>query len=131
MRRIASVASVLLCAAVAAPAAGEARSRAPLHDATYLNIGLGCQWQQKCIARQQKAKNSALKYVRKHQPPTWRIHLCNRNASRSRYRVDWIGFNNCIRNAVLRPAPVRTMRKAPRRITQGGGSSSVSRGERG
>ena len=62
---------------------------------------------------QQKAMKRALGYVKKADPPTWRIHLCNRNASRKRGRVDWVGFDNCIRNAVL--VPQRPAAKRPRR----------------
>ena len=111
MMRAAIVAFVLSCAGSAAWAA----SRAPLHDPISLNIGLNCQWQQKCIRAQTKAMKRALGYVKKSDPPTWRIHLCNRNASRKLGRVDWVGFDNCIRNAALvqpRPAPKRR----PRRI---------------
>jgi hypothetical protein len=90
---------------VAFPAISEARGGPPIADAVGLNIGLNCQWQRQCMAAQDKAMKRALSYVRKEQPPTWRVHLCNRNASRGRYRVDWVGFNNCIRNAALRPPP--------------------------
>jgi hypothetical protein len=108
-------------AASGSPASG----RAPIHNPVFLNIGIGCQWQKKCMDRQQKAMKRALGFVRKKQPPSWRIHLCNRNASRNRARVDWIGFNNCIRNAALQqPPPPPPRRKATRRAT-------VARGERG
>jgi hypothetical protein len=50
---------------------------------------------------QRRAMSRALKYVTKYAPPAWRIQQCNRNASRSRGRVDWIGFDNCVRNARL------------------------------
>ena len=94
-------------------AASAAEARAPLHDAVSLNIGLNCQWQPKCIAEQKRAMKRALKYVKKKQPPAWRIQQCNRNAARTRYRVDWVGFDNCIRNAGLRytPPPARPIRK--------------------
>ena len=88
----------------AAPAPA-ARSSAPLFDPVALNIGLSCQWERRCMSAQQRAMKQALKLVRKQQPPEWRIHLCNRNASRNRARVDWVGFNNCVRNAALRPPP--------------------------
>jgi hypothetical protein len=91
--------------AVLMPQPIEARSSAPLYDPVALNIGLGCQWERRCMSDQQRAMKQALKYVRKDQPPAWRIHLCNRNASRNRFRVDWIGFNHCVRNAALRPLP--------------------------
>jgi hypothetical protein len=88
---------------------------APLHDAVALNIGLNCQWQVRCIEQQRKAMNRALSYVSKKRPAAWRIHQCNRNAARKRYRVDWIGFDNCIRNAALR-APRAMILKRGRKI---------------
>jgi hypothetical protein len=97
MRRL--IAGLLFCAGSVAPAA---QYHAPLYDPAALNIGINCQWQQRCMASQLRAKKRALAFVRKKQPPVWRIHLCNRNASRGRNRVDWIGFDNCIRNAALR-----------------------------
>ena len=69
----------------------------------------------RCISQQRKAMDRALKYVRKAQPAAWRIHQCNRNASRKRYRVDWIGFDNCIRNTSLR-MPVRAPLKRGRKF---------------
>ena len=92
-------------------AAAEAGSAAPLHDSVALNIGLNCQWQQRCINEQKRAMKRALKYVQKQRPPTWRIQLCNKNAGRKRYRVDWVGFDNCIRNASLRPPPPRQLKR--------------------
>jgi hypothetical protein len=101
------------------------RATPPLHDTTALNIGLNCQWQQRCITTQTRAMQRSLKFVRKYQPPVWRVQLCNRNAARQRYRVDWIGFDNCIRNAVLSPLPARAFkvpasapRKRVKRLTQ-------------
>ena len=111
--------------------AASARSPAPLYDPVSLNIGLNCQWQQSCIADQKKAMKRALKFVKKKQPPSWRIHLCNRNASR-KSRVDWIGFDNCVRNASLRPLPQRAIKKRLRRLTQNNvPQRSSSIGERG
>src|SRR5919199_1319691 len=100
-----------------------ARARPPIYDPVALNIGLVCQWQPRCMAQQKKSMKRSLKLVRKEQQPTWRIEMCNRNASRNRYRVDWIGFENCIRNTTLRPAPVPArsiiiVKKRPRRLTQ-------------
>ena len=103
------VALILFLATLAAPAAA-----APLHDTVSLNIGLNCQWQPRCIAQQRNAMKRALTYVRKAQPAAWRIHQCNRNAARRRNRVDWVGFDNCIRNTSLRVparAPLRRGRK--------------------
>ena len=125
MRRVAVAFVVLVWGASV-----EARSSAPLYDSNYLNIGLGCQWQEKCMAKQQKAMNKALKFVRKYDPPAWRIHLCNRNAARTRYRVDWVGFENCIRNTALREPPPRPARK-PQSKSGHGELASRSRGERG
>ena len=93
---------------VLGPAADPARGAVPLHDPVALNIGLSCQWKQACINKQRKAMKRALSYVKKAKPPAWRIQLCNRNAARRGYRVDWIGFNNCVRNADLRPPPQRS-----------------------
>ena len=84
---------------------------APLHDPVTLNIGLNCQWQKGCMAQQHHAMKRALSYVSKKQPAAWRVHQCNRNAARNRNRVDWVGFDNCIRNAALRPAPRAAMKR--------------------
>ena len=92
-----------------------ARAAAPLYEPVSLNIGLACQWQQRCINQQERAMKQALKYVRKYKPPSWRIHMCNRNAARNRGRVDWIGFDHCIRNAALRPPPAPVAKKRTRR----------------
>lgn len=74
-------------------------------DPVTLNIGLICQWQRDCIARQRGAMTKSLKYVAKYRPPQWRIHVCNKNASRGGQRKDWIGFDKCVRNESLRPPP--------------------------
>ena len=98
-----------LLIAFSAPAAA-----VPLQDPVTLNIGLNCQWQQRCIDQQRRAMKRALSYVRKAQPAAWRIEQCNRNAARRRNRVDWVGFDNCIRNTLLRAsirAPFRHGRK--------------------
>jgi hypothetical protein len=104
----------LLAAAAAAlttvPATAPARARPMLHDPVALNIGVNCQWQARCMARQNSAMKRALSYVASHRPPQWRVQLCNRNASRSGHRVDWIGFDNCIRNASL-AVPKRPRRR--------------------
>ena len=81
---------------------------APIYDPVTLNIGVNCQWQQKCQRRQVKAMRAASKFIAATHPPLWRIHLCNRNARRAAARVDWVGFNGCIRNSRLSaPAPRR------------------------
>jgi hypothetical protein len=87
--------------------AGATQAIPPLYDPVILNIGLNCQWQLHCMSDQRQAMQHALKYVSKYHPPLWRIHQCNRNASRSRWRVDWSGFNNCVRNAALMYEPPR------------------------
>ena len=117
----------LFLGAFALPAAASA----PLADPVALNIGISCQWQQRCIKDQKKAMKRALKYVSKNRPPLWRVQLCNRNAARQRSRVDWVGFDNCIRNSVLRPvAPARAVRKKAKRLPEAGGAR-VALGERG
>jgi len=103
-------------AALALLAAGsEARAAAPIYDPVVLNIGVNCQWQQRCIGKQRRAMKDARAYIARTNPPLWRVHLCNRNAARSRDRLDWIGFNNCIRNPDLRPLSRSTYRSNPSR----------------
>jgi hypothetical protein len=71
----------------------------PLRDPVFLNIGFVCQWQERCMDKQQRAQKRALAYVRKYDPPDWKVQLCNRRSVQRRSgRVDWIGYNNCIRN---------------------------------
>jgi hypothetical protein len=94
--------AIVSALALLAAAPAGAQPRAPLHDSVTLNIGINCQWRQRCIDQQQHAMRRALSYVRTQRPANWKIQLCNRNAARGRYRVDWIGFDNCIRNAALR-----------------------------
>ena len=88
-------------------AASGAGATAPLYDPVTLNIGINCQWQQSCQRKHLKAMQSAHKYIAAKHPPLWKIHQCNRNARRSSSRIDWVGFNDCIRNGNLSPAPVR------------------------
>ena len=66
------------------------------------NIGSLCRWQQACMAKQRLAMQSALSFVAVSRPASWRVQLCNRNASRARNKVDWIGFDTCIRNKKLK-----------------------------
>ncbi len=130
---------IVPAALVALPVGTVAFARPLLDDPVTLNIGFVCQWQQRCMALQKKAMKRSLKMVRKEQPPTWRIEMCNRNASRNRYRVDWVGFENCIRNTTLRPLPARSIiivKKRPKRISQGNAPPRISQppsgfGERG
>jgi hypothetical protein len=85
-----------------------------LYDAVALNIGINCSWQGRCMSSQRRAMNAALKYVARNRPPHWRVQLCNRNAHRGSARVDWIGFDHCIRNETLRPPPARKVKKRRR-----------------
>jgi len=103
----------LLLAALALFSAGaDARvAPPPLYDPVLLNIGMVCRWDNRCIERQKSAMKRALKYVAKMRPASWRVQLCNRNAARGRLRVDWIGYDNCIRNAALRPSPPRRVQR--------------------
>jgi hypothetical protein len=102
---------VVVAALALMASGGEASALAPLYDTVTLNIGVNCQWQHSCIAEQSRAMKRALKYVQKYQPPSWRIHACNKNASRGSYRVDWVGFDNCVRNTDVRPLPSRATRR--------------------
>lgn len=104
-----ALAALAVCSANLWSAAAEARTKPPLRNPALLNIGFVCRWQERCIGRQERAMERALKYVRKNDPPAWKIQLCNRNAGRNGTRVDWVGFNNCVRNPALRP-PVRYAR---------------------
>ena len=78
-----------------------ATARPILYDAVALNIGVNCQWQSSCMSQQHSAMKRSLSYVASTHPPHWRVQLCNRNAGRGGYRIDWIGFDHCIRNASL------------------------------
>lgn len=82
--------------------AGSATRRAILYDPVALNIGVGCQWQPECMIKQRTAMASALTYVAQKKPSENLVHLCNRNASRVGGRVDWIGYDHCIRNRKLK-----------------------------
>jgi hypothetical protein len=103
---------ILAAVALAAlPLTASVARTAVLHDSVALNIGVNCQWQPRCMAEQRAAMDRALRYVSKNRPPQWRIHICNRNASRGGNRVDWIGFDHCIRNSAIRfPASLRRQR---------------------
>jgi len=103
---------ILAVAALAAiPLSASSGRTAVLHDPVALNIGVNCQWQTRCMAQQRSAMKRALSFVAKARPPQWRIQLCNRNARRGGNRVDWVGFDHCIRNSLLRPAYVRKAAK--------------------
>ena len=99
---------ILAAAALAAlPLSASTARTAVLHDPVALNIGVNCQWQTHCMDQQRSAMKRALAFVAKAQPPQWRIQLCNRNARRGGNRVDWVGFDHCIRNSNLRPTYAR------------------------
>ena len=87
--------------AVAFGAAADARTPM-LNDPVRLNIGYVCGWQVACIDRQHAAMRKALSYVKRYDPPKWKIQQCNLNAARGRARVDWIGYYNCIQNLNLK-----------------------------
>lgn len=86
---------------------GSGLALAPIHDPVALNVGINCQWHQSCERRQFRAMNDARRYIARAHPPVWRIHMCNRNAARGPSRIDWVGFDNCIRNTGLKPPPRR------------------------
>jgi hypothetical protein len=111
---VGEVGIIVVAVLILTPAAAAARGPVPLRDPVVLNIGLNCQWQQRCMDVQRTAMSRALGFVRKRRPAAWRIQQCNRNAARSRSRVDWVGFDNCIRNAALRPGAARPVGKRAR-----------------
>lgn len=101
----------LVASFILIPAAADARAnRPPLQDPVFLNIGLACQWQAGCMGLQLRAMDRALQYVSKRRPRPEAVQLCNRNASRKRSRVDWVGFDNCIRNSRMRSAATASKR---------------------
>ena len=107
-----ALAALALCCAGAWSAEAEARTRPPpLKNPALLNIGFVCRWQPRCIRTQERAMERALKYVKKHSLPAWKIQLCNRNSARNGTRKDWVGFENCVRNPALRPPPPRKRRR--------------------
>jgi hypothetical protein len=99
---------MLVAAAGTIGTAGIASAKTPpLRDPVFLNIGFVCQWQESCIEKQKRAMKKALAYTKKYEPPSWKIHLCNRRAVQRRSgRVDWISYNNCIRSPAVSPAAV-------------------------
>ena len=52
----------------------------PLRDPVFLNIGFVCQWKDSCMDRQKRAMKKALSFVKKSDPPNWKVQLCNRRA---------------------------------------------------
>jgi len=103
--RWAYILGAMLTAADSGAAAARVATPPPLYDPVLLNRGLVCRWEARCMGKQEDAMKRALKYVRKKNPPSWRVALCNRNASRGQARIDWVGFNGCIRNTKLLPPP--------------------------
>lgn len=97
--------ALVMASCVTAAASAGTVLRGQLADPVSLNIGLTCQWDEDCMADHKTAMHKALKFVAKYRPPQWRIEQCNRNASRGKARVDWIGFNQCVRNEGLRYNP--------------------------
>ncbi|HKC02771.1 MAG TPA: hypothetical protein VKC17_05645 [Sphingomicrobium sp.] len=100
-----AAAAVLAVATGSAAADAWSNAPPPLYDPVFLNLGFVCRWEARCMDRQDDAMKRALKYVRTKHPPAWRVQLCNRNAGRKGQRVDWIGFEHCMRNEALRPPP--------------------------
>ena len=98
---------LILAVAVLCAVPGAAAAKPLITNPAMLNIGFVCRWHDKCMDRQEKAMKRALRYVKKAGPPVWKVQQCNRNASRQRMRVDWIGFYNCIRNPRVRPLSKR------------------------
>ena len=82
-----------------APHEAEARQSHPV----LRNIAATCRWQRACIARQEIAMRQALAFVGQRQTSVRKVELCNRNAARRNRGVDWVGFNNCIRNPKIKP----------------------------
>jgi hypothetical protein len=115
-----AIALLIVTPVLAGPA--NARAAAPIFDPVALNIGFNCKWQAPCIKLQQRAMKRAVGFVRKKHPPEWRIHQCNRNAARGRDRVDWVGYDNCIRNPGLIATPLPPPPPQPGRHRRRGGS---------
>jgi hypothetical protein len=111
MKWTAAAAPALILSWITVPS----RAQAPLSNPAILNIGLVCRWDDHCMTVQRKAMTHALGYVRHERPPASRVQLCNRNARRGYQRVDWIGFDHCIRNQRLgRAAAADARRKSHR-----------------
>ena len=109
-----AAAAILVVGTLSAGASSSAPP--PLYDPVFLNIGFICRWDARCMDRQNDARKHALKYVQRKSPAAWRVQLCNRNARRKGQRVDWVGFNHCIKNETLRPAPIFI--PAPRKVSR-------------
>ena len=97
MRRLAVIASLAF-----APVAGAHAANPSVVHPVYRNIASICGGQKSCIDRQWRGMQRAFAYMRNKGVPVWKIDVCNRNATRKSRRIDWIGFDNCIRNTKLR-----------------------------
>lgn len=102
-RSRAPILKLVLAATANVALASQGRAAAPLYDPVVLNIGVNCQWQPRCERLQHSAMKNAHRYIAHEHPPLWRIQLCNKNARRGTARIDWIGFDDCIRNTSLGP----------------------------
>lgn len=83
----------------------------PIDNPVLLNMGFVCKWQNPCITKQERAMKRSLRYVRIKAVPVWKIRVCNLNSGRGGTRKDWVGFNNCIRDAAIRPLRPVTKRR--------------------
>jgi hypothetical protein len=104
--------TIAALAVLSSPALAE--RRALLHDPVALNIGVNCSWQPRCMAAQRRAMKASLDFVAYRRPPHRLLRLCNRNASHGGFRMDWVGFDHCIRNQKLRSGTVRSAKKRRR-----------------
>ena len=67
-----------------------------------LNIGVNCQWQSRCMEPASTAMKRALNYVAGEASAAVASSTVQPQCGRGGYRVDWIGFDHCIRNKSLR-----------------------------
>ena len=64
MKRILGAAA----AAAVLPMGASAGARPILYDAVALNIGVNCQWQQRCMGQQRRALKDAQKFIANSRP---------------------------------------------------------------
>ncbi len=81
-------------------------ARGPAVHPVVRNINLLCGSQSACVQRQWRSMQNAFAFMRTKRPPVWKIEQCNRNAAKQRSRIDWIGFDNCIRNPKVKAPKV-------------------------
>ena len=98
----------LILAMMATVDAAAQRRPPPVHPVVR-NINSLCKSQDSCVQRQWRGMQAAFAYMRAKRLPVWKIEQCNRNAAKQRSRIDWVGFNNCIRNPKVK-APKATGR---------------------